>query len=371
MRVLIAEDSDTSRELLLAVVAMDRELEVCGIAKNGQEAVSMCKSLGPAVVAMDIIMPVMNGFEATREIMAQVPTPIVIVSGQADVGEVKVSFEALKAGALAVLPKPHAPTSPSFDAEARHLIATLKAMAGVSVVRHRSYKGHSSGTAALHLPSKTPPPRPYTGKPEVVVIAASTGGPAVVHRILSELDPSPQFSLPIVVAQHIAEGFVEGMVMALRESLRRRVKLAEAGERLEPGTIYLAPDRHHMKLTHKGTFELLPKVGDASFCPSADILFTSAAESLGPGVVAVILTGMGSDGVLGLKAVKQRGGVAVAQDRDSCVVFGMPAEAIAAGVIDHVLAPPQISSWLNEIARSANSAAKKDLSSVSQRKNSQ
>jgi two-component system chemotaxis response regulator CheB len=326
IRILVAEDSPTTRALLVAVLESDPELKVVGQATNGKEAVAMALDLRPDLITMDVHMPVMDGLEATKEIMVQVPTPILVVSSTSSQSQIELSLSAQRAGALMVVPTPRNPLAPDFAQHRDRLVAMAKAMARVKVVRR---------WAARHPATPPTPARLGSGSPRLVAIAASTGGPAALLEILSTLPPD--FPLPIVVVQHIAEDFVAGLAQWLTANCSLHVKIAEDGERLLPRTVYLAPDDRHLGVG-SGLRALLsgaPAIG--GFRPSATFLFQSAAAACGKSLLSVILTGMGRDGVAGLHAVRQAGGRVIAQDEATSAVYGMPREAAADGVVDLVL----------------------------------
>jgi two-component system, chemotaxis family, protein-glutamate methylesterase/glutaminase len=325
IRILIAEDSLTTRSLLKEILSSDPEIEVVGQAMNGVEAVELTMRLHPDLVTMDIHMPQMDGLEATKEIMIAAPTPIVIITGSSASRDVEVSMHALRAGALDVLAKPPGPESPAFEASAQRMIATVKAMAQVKVVRH--WRAGSAGRrAAAHAGSRRGP---------VVAIATSTGGPAALQCLLESLPGD--FGAPLLVVQHITPGFATGLTAWLNTVCDLRIKIAEHGENLQPHTVYLAPDDCHLGVSGLGTVALShgPPIG--RFRPSANHLFESVAAAYGPATVAVVLTGMGDDGVEGLHTVHKAGGHIIAQDEKTSVVFGMPRAAIVAGLADQVL----------------------------------
>jgi two-component system, chemotaxis family, protein-glutamate methylesterase/glutaminase len=323
IRVLVADDQQASRTLLRSIFALEPGFEVVAEARDGGEAARLVRELGPDLVTMDVEMPVLNGFEATLRIMTERPTPIVVVSGQ-DVNAVGFALEAMKAGALAVVPKPPAPTDPAFEAQARHLLTMARAMAGVTLLPQ---------VRPPEVAARGPAPRRQQ-KARVVAIAASTGGPPALSRILSELPTD--FRAPILVVQHIAEGFAEGLARWLAGTSRLRVKVAEHGEALLPRTVYLAPDRRHLGVLGDAV-ELSDRPPVDGFKPSGTHLFESVARSFGRAALGLILTGMGKDGVRGLQALRAAGGTVVAQDRESSVIFGMNGEAILAGLTDEVL----------------------------------
>jgi two-component system chemotaxis response regulator CheB len=327
IRVLVAEDSATTRELLVQILKSDPEIQVVGEAKNGEEAVAMTRRLHPDVVTMDIRMPVLDGFEATKQIMVEAPTPIVIVSGSVDVREVEVSINALRVGALTVIAKPGGPAAPDFAERSRQFLATVKAMSQVKVVRRwPSRQGR--------LPSPSPRPAERHRRVGVLAIAASTGGPAALCQLLSELPGN--FPVPVLVVQHIAPGFLAGFASWLNTNVSLKVKVAQQGEEAAPRTIYLPPDDRHLGFAG-GRIAVSEAAPIGGFRPSASFLFETTARAFGPATLAVVLTGMGQDGVDGLRAVREVGGRIIAQDEASSVVYGMPGAAARAGVVDQVL----------------------------------
>jgi two-component system chemotaxis response regulator CheB len=340
LRVLVAEDSATARELLVGILRADPEIEVVGKAKNGLEAVDLTKQLRPSVVTMDIRMPKMDGFEATRQIMVEAPTPIVIVSGISDLHEVEVSMHALRLGALAVVAKPPGPDASTFEDESRQLIQKVKAMAQVKVVRRWPERAT--------VPQPPPMPRVEARvRPRVVAIAASTGGPAALAHVLCAL--TPDFALPVLVVQHMAKGFMEGFAAWLNTTAASlRVKVAHDGEPLCPRTVYVAPDDRHLGVRDESvTVSNGPPI--QGFRPSGTFLFESVAKTSGRATVAIVLTGMGTDGVAGLRSVRVAGGRIIAQDEETSVVFGMPGAAVAAGLVDDTLPLAAIGTRLREL----------------------
>jgi two-component system chemotaxis response regulator CheB len=338
IRVLVADDSRTARQLLVEILRRDPEIEVVGEARDGLEAVHLAQQLKPQLITMDIHMPQMDGLTATKEIMITAPTPIVIVTGSTQPHEVEVALHVLRAGALTVLARPPGPESPVFESAAQQFVATLKAMAQVKVVRHwRSL-------------SRPVPPRPAKSsnrRTALVAIAASTGGPAALQRLLSQLPGD--FPASILVVQHITPGFMPGLVTWLNASCDLQVKLAECGERLAPHQVYFAPDGYHLGVSPRdGTVTLSSTPSIGGFRPSATFLFESVARACGSSAIAVVLTGMGQDGVEGLRAVRQAGARIIAQDEETSVVFGMPGTAVAAGLPDLVLPLDAIAPWLEE-----------------------
>lgn len=336
IRVLIVDDSATARELIAGILKGDPEIRIVGEAADGAEAVALTRAVRPDLVTMDLHMPRLDGIAATKEIMITAPTPIVIVTGSTRAQEVRESLETLRSGALEVLVKPPGPASPRFATEARRLIDTVKAMARVKVVRHwRPPAVHPPLTCAGAVPGR------------VVVIAASTGGPAALQAILCGLGAT--FPVPVLVAQHITPGFTSGLAAWLHGTCPFKVKVAQHGEPITAGTAYLAPDDRHLGVAHEKVV-LSDEPPDRGFRPSGTALFTSAARAYGAATVAVILSGMGDDGVAGLRAVRIAGGRVIAQDEGTSVVFGMPGAAVAAGLASTVLPlddiAPQLRRWV-------------------------
>ena len=330
IRVLIAEDSATTLELLSAMLESDPEIRVVGRAKNGGEAVALTKTVRPDVVVMDIHMPVMDGFQATRQIMIESPTPIVIVSAALDVKAVDVSLHALRLGALSVLAKPTGPGSADFQETCDRFISTIRAMSAVKVVRRWA------NDSSLPPPELVPEPR---STPHIIAIATSTGGPTALLRLLSDLPAT--LPVPVMIVQHMAPGFVSGLASWLADGTALKVKVAEAGERLENGVAYLAPDDRHLGLVDRRTVQIAAAPPCGGFRPSGSVLFEAVARIYGSSAVGVILTGMGDDGCSGLATLKRAGGRIIAQDEASSVVFGMPAAAISAGLA-HITLPIQL-----------------------------
>jgi two-component system chemotaxis response regulator CheB len=338
IRVVIAEDSVTVRELLREIVRGDGGMTVVGEASNGVEAVDLTRSLRPDLVVMDIAMPKMDGFEATRRIMIEAPTPIVIVSARYDVRDVGVSMHALRAGALAAIPKPHGPLSPQFEDDAREFVATLRLMSQVKVVRRWARQRRTTGVPVVASAGV---------RPRIVAMAASTGGPAAVHQILSDLPAD--FPVSILLVQHMSHGFMDGFAAWLDTAGPLRVQVASDGQLLEPATLYIAPDDLHLGVAQRSRIALAGAPPIQGFRPSASHLFASVADQFGRAAIAVMLTGMGDDGCTGLAAVRREGGRILVQDEKTSVVFGMPGAAVQAGLADSTLPLPDIAPTLRAL----------------------
>ncbi len=340
-RVLVVEDSPVARQLILHILAAEAGIEVAGTAANGVEALQAVERLRPDVVTMDIVMPQMDGLETTRRLMERSPLPIIIVSGTVNRREVSTTFEALKAGAVAAIPRPAGPGHPDFAAAARELVRTLRAMAEVRVVRRWPAE-------------KGPAPTPrLAAAPQVAAVGASTGGPEAIRRIL-ELLPG-DFYLPVLVVQHMASGFLAGLADWLNRSSPLPVALAREGEEIRGRRVYLAPDDRHLGLSADFAVVLSEAAPEKGVRPAVGYLFRSVRKVCGGRAVAVLLTGMGSDGAAEMKALREAGAVTIAQNRETSVIFGMPGEAVRTGAALHQLSPPQIAEMLVKIAASARS----------------
>jgi two-component system, chemotaxis family, protein-glutamate methylesterase/glutaminase len=343
IRVLVVEDSAAVREFLVQILRSDAGIEVAGTARNGEEAVTAVERLEPDVITMDVHMPGMNGFDATRRIMEARPTPIVIVSGTTNTGETAGAFRAVEAGALALLEKPAGLGHPDHQRTAAALIQTVKLMSEVKVVRRwprSSLKDKGVISAATRGLGRAT-------TPALIAVGASTGGPPVVQAMLSRLPRG--FRAAVLLVQHIATGFTEGFAEWLNHSSSLPVRVAVDGERILSGHVYVAPDGFHMKVHRSGTICLSKDEPEDGPRPSISVLFRSVAEIYGCKAVGVLLTGMGKDGALGLKSMKESGAVTIAQDRETSVVHSMPGEAIRVGAVTYVLPAEKIPAALRSL----------------------
>jgi two-component system, chemotaxis family, protein-glutamate methylesterase/glutaminase len=340
IRVLVVDDTVVGRELLVAILQSTPGLQVVGTARNGQEAVRLAQRLKPDIITMDVYMPEMDGYEATRQIMAENPRPIVMVTGSFAKDEHQLTFNALKAGALTIVEKP---AIDEVSERRDHLIAQIKMMAEVKVVRRWVKNGAQNVKVA---PLAAPPPGKAAAL-QVVAMAASTGGPGALATILGRLPAT--FSAPILLVQHVTKGFGEGFTQWLDQQTPLRVRLGRQGYRPQPGEVVVAPDDYHMVVNHLGLISLTQAPARYGIRPAADYLFHSVAERYGATAAGVILTGMGSDGAEGLRAMRQVGARTIAQDQYSCVVFGMPAVAIEAGAAEQILPADKIAQALTNL----------------------
>ena len=331
--MLVADDSAASRALICGILDADPDLEVVGQATDGLQAVDLADRLAPDVITMDVDMPGVDGLEATRRIMAAAPRPIVLVSG-VFVPDLVNSFRALEAGAVTLLEKPGRPGSPAFGREAAELVATVKLMAGVKLVRRSRPRPADGPPAAPPGPAPLPVARP-TGPLQVVALAAPTGGPPALAQILRMLPAA--WSVPVLVVQHIGAGFDVGLARYLDDCCALPVVLAQDGQALRGGRVHVSPADRHLGVAGGPRLTVTAGGPIDGYRPSANHLFRTVAAVFGPGAAGVVLTGMGRDGADGLLALRRAGGLAIAQDEATSTVYGMPRQAVLRGATDAVL----------------------------------
>ncbi len=348
IRVLIVDDSAFMRKVLQSILTADPDMEVCGEARDGREAVAQSDTLLPDVITMDINMPHMDGLQATELIMSQKPRPIVIVSSESREGA-DTTLKALELGAIDFVAKPSAGVDLDMNSVRAELTRKLKMAAKVRVVRTavRSKLQQEIANSAPRLEPAPMPPRPApttpgaalvskaNGKFPVVVIASSTGGPATLMKFVPMFPRD--FPGAVLLVQHMPGAFTSQFAEQLGEIAQIKVKDAEQGEILQPSTFYVCPGSHHLRITPTGRITLDDGPRIAGYRPCADVSMETAAAFAGPMSIAVVLTGMGNDASLGVQKVKAAGGHVIAQDESTSVIFGMNAEAIKTGCVDQVL----------------------------------
>jgi len=339
-RVLIVDDSAFMRKVLENIFNADDQLTVAGHAKDGREAVSLAESLKPDVITMDINMPHVDGLQATAEIMTTNPRPIVIVSSESKEGAAS-TLKALELGAIEFVAKPSSGVDLDMQSVKDDLLRKVRMAAKVRVVRTASRLAstvQSSGATPAAKPATRPTPASsgLDQKFPVVVLAASTGGPATVMRLAPGF--TRDFPAAVILVQHMPAAFTTQYAAQLAEFTGIRVKEAETNEFLQPGTLYICPGSHHLRVTPNGRIQLDGSTGRINgYLPNIDATMETVAAYAGAMSIGAILTGMGNDGTAGAKAIKAAGGLVLAQDEATCVIFGMPAEAIKAGFVDQVL----------------------------------
>jgi len=334
IRVLVADDSSTLRAALVVLLEQDGHLEVAGEARDGMEAVKLAHDLQPDVIAMDVNMPHMDGLRATEAIMADAPSRVLIISAVGEDLEVDLSLRAIAAGALELIAKPRGGPG-ELRAWGKHVAASVRLMAEVPVVRR--YRKIPTLHASLGHP----------GGIQIVGLVASTGGPPALAQVLKDLPAD--LGAPILIAQHIAEGFTQGLARWFGSVSKLKVAIAQDGALALPGVAYLAPDGRDLTLDLRGVLKTPRSEGLHS--PSGDRLLHSLAQASGARAAGFVLTGMGDDGAQGLKAMADFGGATFAQDKLTSVVFGMPQAANACGAARAMLPLESIAPAIIELCR--------------------
>jgi two-component system chemotaxis response regulator CheB len=340
--VLIVEDSDVVRQLLQHIIGGDPRFEIVGLAASAEEALEIMQRVSPDVISLDIRLPGMNGFEVTRRIMSDKPTPIVVCSASVESDELKITMNALRAGALTVVEKPVGTTRADYERLARTLCTQLAIMSDVKVVRQRaSADSRIISTSRSQRTRTLPSQEPMPGRIfRLLGIGASTGGPNAVVQVLADLGRN--FRLPILLVQHMMPSFLAGFASWLEGLTPFRVVVAQQGELLAAGTVHVAPPDHHLQL-EGNRVQLTQGPLLSAQRPSATAMFQSMARTVGEAGVGVLLTGMGDDGADGLLELRQAGGYTIAEHESTAVVYGMPKAAVDRGAVCE-------SRRLNEIA---------------------
>lgn len=345
--VLLVEDSPVATLLLRRAIESTGAVQIVGVARTGLEALALLPKVNPDVICTDLHMPQMDGLTLTREVMARSPKPILVISNSVREDDRLRVFQLIEAGALDVFPKPIMSSPTEYDRVASQLIARILVLSGVKVFKLKPRETPSPiqrAVATVSVASPPPtasPPRPPARRLDhgsvatMVAIGASTGGPAALREILGSLPAS--FPTPIVCVQHISAGFLQGLIDWLSSTCALRVAIARAGDRPQPGWVYFPPEGHQLEFNSQGCFLTHRTDPVDGHCPSVTATFSAIARTFGPNALAALLTGMGSDGAIGLRDIDQAGGWTIAQDELSSIVFGMPRTAIELGAACQVL----------------------------------
>lgn len=339
IKVLIVEDSLSVQQLLEKIINDDPSLHVCGIVSDGKEALDFIKKTRPDVITMDIMMPKMNGIDATRMIMMDQPIPIVIISGKYTKEDVTIGFEAMEAGAVSIMEKPPGIKDPSFPKIAGNIQKILRSVSGIKLIARRPY-----------LNRKKESSHKYTNQrigAEAIAIGSSLGGPQALKQVLMELPEN--FPLPIFVVQHIASGFGQGLIEWLNHSISLNVVAVKEGEVPIGGNVYISPDDKHLVITKNKRLSLLDSPPVNGLRPAVAKLFSSVSDSYGANCVGILLTGMGSDGSNELLELYKQGAITIAQNEETCIAYGMPGSAVKLGAAKHILSLTEISEFLQTL----------------------
>lgn len=341
IRLLIVDDSSTVRAILRAMLSGEKEIAIVGEAVNGREAVALTERLRPDVVLMDIRMPVMDGREATEEIMAACAVPIIVFASLTHGEEARTSIDMLATGALDIIAKPDLSDRHAVEECSRMLVRKIRTASKVAVIRH--LRGRMRKPPSFRDIQAEGPGKPYAA----LGIGSSTGGPAALRELLSRLPAN--FPLPVLLVQHITCGFSHGFVEWLQQYTPLAVHLAGAVDNAAPGTVLIAPEGRQMEVFSGGAVRAVSSRPKGVHLPSVDVLLSSIAGAYGRKGIGVILTGMGADGVEGLGEIRRSGGLTIAQNEESSVVFGMPGEAIRQGAAELVMTPEGMADFLLSI----------------------
>ena len=350
IRILIAEDSKVTAMLLQAVFDAAPDMQVIGVAGDGLKAVKMAQNMKPDIVAMDIHMPVLDGLEATRRIMNSNPMPIILISVSLESKDLKITFKAVEAGALAVMEKPEGFEDSNFKGDCRDLVNMIRVMSSVTVQRRKDHRNAATRQVDA-IPEPVQTKRPTDAHCDLVAIGSSLGGPQALQSILAGLPAD--FPVPVVITQHISTGFLQGLVDWLNIDSPVHIKQAQANELLLAGHVYLAPDGVHLKVRSTAD-ELRVWLGDEEpehgFRPSASVMLKSVATVCPGKAVGIILSGIGRDGASGLLNMRQAGCTTLVQDKASAVIYGMPGAALELDAVAHVVRVEKMTDRLIEIA---------------------
>jgi two-component system, chemotaxis family, protein-glutamate methylesterase/glutaminase len=345
IKVLLAEDSPVALEILQRVLKSASEILIVGTARNGKEALELIPRLEPHILCTDFHMAGMDGLELTKQVMAKYPRPILVISNSVQTDDCQNIFNLMQAGAVDIFPKPIAGTSLDYEQNKESLITKIKVLAGVKVFAKPLIT--TTSPAPEIVEPATLPVIQISPSVKIVTIGASTGGPQALQKVLSTL-PS-NFPVPIICTQHISTGFLQGFIDWLVLKCCLKISIAKESEIPLPGNVYFAPDNTHLGLDFLGRFVYKASAAVDGHCPSITEMFSSIAKHYGKSTLGILLTGMGKDGATGMKEISQAGGITIAQDEASSVIFGMPKEAIALGGVKYILPVQEISPSLLRI----------------------
>jgi two-component system, chemotaxis family, protein-glutamate methylesterase/glutaminase len=356
IRILVVDDSAFNRQTITAMLEGVPGFQVVGRAGDGEEGLKMAFQLQPDVITLDLEMPKMDGFSFLRLLMARQPTPVIVISGYATRENV---FKALELGALDFVAKPSRTITPELRNIQEELLTKVRLVTQLRMVNlaDRAARTRTVGTmsgAFAPPPAPVAPPVSRTegaAPPRLIAIGASTGGPPAINRILVNLEPT--LPVGIVITQHMPAKFTKAFAERLDRTTPWHVREAETGDALSAGCVLVAPGSGSLILRREGAMlkvDILPPQPEDRYVPSVNRMLASCATAMQADVCAIVLTGMGGDGGLGVKAVKAAGGRTVAEAPETAVIFGMPQEAIATGAVDDVVPLPNIPQLITRFA---------------------
>lgn len=324
MKVAIVNDMLMAVEALRRVLSLSKEIEIVWIANSGVQAVEKCRIDKPDLILMDLIMPQMDGVEATRIIMEETPCPIVIVTSSVESNTDKV-FRAMGAGALDAVDTP----TLSADHDTKNNNTLLNKIKKISFLFNPSKKNSTTSGSVSNTASNTISRKKGISNDDVtlIVIGASTGGPQALEKILAALPDN--FSVPIIIVQHVDESFTPELVTWLSSVTNLKIKLAEKYEKIKKGNVYIAAKNDHLVIDYNGAMCYSAEPSDLVYKPSVNVFFNSVSKNWPGKTIGILLTGMGADGAQGLLQLRKRGDFTIVQNEQSSAVFGMPKEAIS------------------------------------------
>lgn len=339
---MLVDDSGLTLTILKKLLSEAPDIVVVGTASNGQEALTLLPELNPDVICTDLQMPVMDGLDFTKAVMNEFPRPILVISTAVQTDDTSNIFKLIQAGAIDIIAKPRYGLTDESELSDCDLINKIRVLSGVHVISRRNRVTQDS------TPPAVPVKKPTGPRSQIVGIGASTGGPQALHRILTALPVD--FPLPIVCVQHISEGFSLGLVNWLNHECKLTVQFAETGLMPKPGYVYFAPDNMQLEINAQKQLVCSSTPSYGGHRPAISVTLQSMALRFGKHSTGVLLTGMGRDGVDGLQAIKQAGGMTIAQDEATSTVFGMPKIAIEEQAAQIILPLSRIAEALVELA---------------------
>ncbi|MEA5467068.1 chemotaxis-specific protein-glutamate methyltransferase CheB [Leptothoe sp. PORK10 BA2] len=335
IRVLLVEDSPIAMMVLKRILSSSPEIEIVGTARTGREGLDLIPRIQPDVICTDYFMPQMNGLEFTSHVMVDYPLPILVVSASVQEDDPKRIFQLLEAGAVDILPKPKAGLDPDNVVLTQALINKVKILSGVKVFRKKRSQLGRSQPLADRRPQPPLLSATRSSNFKIIAVGASTGGPLALQQLFMGLPK--EFPWPIVCVQHISEGFLQGLLDWLMTTCGVSIEIAQADRKPQPGKIYFPPERQHLTINEYGRFVYLQAQPEDIHCPAVTTLFSSVAKFYGRKTIGILLSGMGRDGADGMKSIVEAGGLTIAQDEATSVVFGMPRAAIELDAAHQVL----------------------------------